>query len=198
MATDGSGSRFRSALVVAQVALSLTLLVSGGLFVRSLDRARSVDLGFDPDGMFLASAAPGIQGYDVAQRLAFYRSVRDRIAAHAWRGEAAAWISLPPTGHHRRPRPRCLRTPGRPIPTGGRPAALRTDVSPEYFAAARVPLVEGRLFDARDDAGEDAGRHRQRDAGAPVLAGAESDRAHAEGRRRHRGSRRRRAQRQVS
>ena len=93
----GSGSRFRSALVVAQVALSLTLLVSGGLFVRSLDRARDVDLGFEPDGMLLASAAPGMQGYDPVQRLAFYRTVRDRIAPLPGVTQAA-WISLPPLG----------------------------------------------------------------------------------------------------
>ena len=78
----GSGSRFRSALVVAQVALSLALLVSGGLFVRSLDRARDVDLGFEPDGVLLASAAPGMLGYDAARRLAFYRTVSGRIAAY--------------------------------------------------------------------------------------------------------------------
>src|SRR6185503_19265908 len=55
---DGSGSRMRSVLVVVQVALSLTLLVSGGLFVRSLDRARQIDLGFEPEGVLLATAAP--------------------------------------------------------------------------------------------------------------------------------------------
>ena len=148
-ATGGPGSALRGALVVAQVALSLTLLVSGGLFVRSLDRARSVDLGFDPEGMFLASAAPGIQGYNAAQRLAFYRSVRDRIAALPG-VVAAAWISLPPLGimgdldevsPDVRPQD----------PNWRDPTAFRMDVSPEYFAAARVPLVEGRVFDARDD-----------------------------------------------
>ncbi len=148
-ASDRSGSRFRSALVVAQVALSLTLLVSGGLFVRSLDRARDVDLGFDPDGMFLATAEPGIQGYSAAQRLNFYRSVRDRIAAQPG-VEAAAWISLvpmgivgdldevspdvPPTDPNWRP-----------------PVAFRADVTPEYFAASRLRLVDGRLFESRDE-----------------------------------------------
>jgi putative ABC transport system permease protein len=149
-AGDGSGSRLRSALVVAQVALSLTLLVSGGLFVRSLDRARDVDLGFEPDGVFLATAAPGIQGYNAAQRLAFYRSVRDRMAAQPG-VEAAAWISLPPLGiigDLDQVSPDVQPTD----PSWRPPVAIRADVTPEYFTAARVQLVDGRLFEAGDDA----------------------------------------------
>jgi predicted permease len=148
--SDRSGSRFRSALVVAQVALSLTLLVSGGLFVRSLEHARDVDLGFDPAGMFLATAEPGIQGYNTIQRLAFYRSVRDRIAAQPG-VEAAAWISLPPLGiigdlDEVSPDVQPTDPSWRP------PVAMRFDVTPEYFAAARVRLVDGRLFEDHDDA----------------------------------------------
>ena len=154
--SDGSGSRFRSALVVAQVALSLTLLVSGGLFVRSLEHARDVDLGFDPNGVFLATASPGIQGYDAAQRLAFYRTVRDRLAAQPG-VEAAAWISLPPLGiigdlDQVSPDVPPTDSSWRP------PVAMRFDVTPEYFTAARIRLVEGRLLEARDDA-----------AGTPVV-----------------------------
>jgi predicted permease len=154
--SDRSGSRFRSALVVAQVALSLTLLVSGGLFVRSLERARNVDLGFDPDGMFLATADPGIQGYNPAQRLNFYRSVRDRIAAQPG-VEAAAWISLPPmgiVGDLDQVSPDVQPTD----PNWRPPVAMRFDVTPEYFAAARIRLVDGRLFESRDEA-----------AGTPVV-----------------------------
>jgi predicted permease len=149
-ASDRSSSRFRSALVVAQVALSLTLLVSGGLLVRSLDRARDVDLGFDPDGMFLATADPGIQGYNAAQRLNFYRGVRDRIAAQPG-VEAAAWISLVPmgiVGDLDQVSPDVQPTD----PNWRPPVAFRADVTPEYFAAARLRLVDGRLFESRDDA----------------------------------------------
>jgi hypothetical protein len=185
--SDGSGSRLRSALVVAQVALSLTLLVSGGLFVRSLEHARDVDLGFDPDGVFLATAAPGIQGYGTVQRLAFYRSVRDRIAAQPG-VEAAAWISLPPMGiigDLDQVSPDVQPTD----PSWRPPVAMRFDVTPEYFAAARVRGSRRCRWDA--------GCHRQRNAGPPVVATAESDRPHVEGGRRHLGSRRRGAQWEV-
>ena len=146
----GSGSRFRNTLVVAQVALSLTLLVSGGLFVRSLDRARNIELGFDPDGVLLASAAPGMQGYDSVRRLAFYRTVGDRISALPGVTQAA-WISVPPLGITF---PRAEVAPDqRPTDPDWRPPTVYTaDVSSDYFVTARVPVVEGRAFDDRDNA----------------------------------------------
>jgi putative ABC transport system permease protein len=91
------GARVRTTLVVLQVALALALLVSGGLFIRSLDRARDVDLGFDPNDLILASTTPGVAGLDRPQRLAFYRAVRDRVAMLP-EVEAAGWISFPPLG----------------------------------------------------------------------------------------------------
>ncbi|HET9358338.1 MAG TPA: ABC transporter permease, partial [Vicinamibacterales bacterium] len=90
-----SRARFRSALVVAQVALSLMLLVSGGLFVRSLDRARQVELGFDPDNVLVATAVPGETGYDSEQRRAYYAQVRERILRLAG-VERAAWTQWAP------------------------------------------------------------------------------------------------------
>ncbi len=147
--SDRSGGRMRNVLVVAQVALSLTLLVTGGLFIRSLDAARDVDLGFEPDGMLLATTAPALQGYDADQRLAFYRAAHDRIVAIPG-VEQAAWIQFPPLGvvgegDEVAPEPRPT------DPDWRAPLASRADISPEYFATARVRLLEGRVFDARDD-----------------------------------------------
>ena len=148
-AAGESAGGFRGVLVVAQVALSLTLLVTSGLFVRSLDRARNVDLGFDPSGMLLARTEPGLQGYDATQRLMFYKAVRNLIAALPDVGEAG-WISFPPLGITGdiaavSPDDRSQDPDWRP------PIVSETDVSPEYFAAARGRLVEGRLFNERDD-----------------------------------------------
>ena len=95
--TGGTGGRFRQGLVVAQVALSLSLLVCGGLFIRSLDRARDVDLGFEPQGLLLASASPGIQGYTPAQRRTFYTRARERVAALPG-VQYTAWTSFAPLG----------------------------------------------------------------------------------------------------
>jgi putative ABC transport system permease protein len=86
---------FRSALVVVQVALSLMLLVSGGLFLRSLDRARQIELGFEPDGLVVASVTPTENGYDAPQRMDFYTNARDRIRALPG-VEQAAWTEWAP------------------------------------------------------------------------------------------------------
>jgi hypothetical protein len=53
----------------------------GGLFLRSLDRARQIERGFDPDGLIVASVVPAENGYDAAQRREFYSHVRNRIRA---------------------------------------------------------------------------------------------------------------------
>jgi len=149
-ATAGSGGRFGSVLVIAQVALSLTLLVSGGLFVRSLDRARHTDLGFEPDGMFLASAAPALQGYDFAKRLAFYTAVRERIAAIPGVNQAA-WVQFPPLDIMGRVSQAAPEPP--PSDPRWRPLlAVDTAISPQYFVTAGVRLVAGRSFDERDTA----------------------------------------------
>jgi predicted permease len=148
---DGPGGRIRSALVVVQVALSLTLLVSGGLFIRSLDRARDIDLGFEPEGILLATTAPALQGYDFEKRLAFYTAARDRISTIPG-VEQVAWVQFPPLGiigeaAEVTPEPRPS------DPDWRAPLASEADISPEYFETARVRLVEGRSFDARDRAG---------------------------------------------
>jgi putative ABC transport system permease protein len=147
----GVSGKMRSGLVVVQVALSLTLLVSGGLFIRSLDRARQIDLGFEPEGVLLATTAPALQGYDFEKRLDFYRAARDRILSLPG-VEHAAWIQFPPLGiigdgAEVAPEPRPS------DPEWRAPMASEADVSPEYFETARVRLVEGRAFDERDRAG---------------------------------------------
>jgi predicted permease len=146
-----AGGRMRSALVVVQVALSLTLLVSGGLFIRSLGQARQIDLGFEPEGMLLATTAPALQGYDFEKRLAFYTAARDRIVAIPG-VEQVAWIQFPPLGVIGEG----AEVSPEPLPTDPdwRPSMVsEAHISPEYFATARVRLTQGRVFDARDRAG---------------------------------------------
>jgi hypothetical protein len=128
--------------------LALALLVSGGLFMRSLERAREVDLGFDPDDLLLASTTPGLAGLDRPQRLAFYRAVRDRAAVLPG-VESAAWISFPPLGIIGEVA--TVSPDGRRTDVDWRPPTVSVaDVSVEYFATARVSIIEGRAFDDSD------------------------------------------------
>jgi len=138
----------RNALVVVQVALSLMLLVSGGLFLRSLDRARQIELGFEPDGLVLASAIPAENGYDRAQRLDLYSRARDRIRALPG-VEQAAWIQWGPLATVSEGGPVWI--DGQPPRTGEQAfSAMWASVDADYFATTRISLVDGRSFDGRD------------------------------------------------
>ena len=82
--TSGAGTRRRivgNALIVGQLALSLVLLVSAGLFLRALDHGTSQDPGFDPDGVLTASINTESFGYDAQKGRAFYVALRERLAA---------------------------------------------------------------------------------------------------------------------
>jgi predicted permease len=144
-----SRARFRSALVVAQVALSLMLLVSGGLFVRSLDRARQVELGFDPDNVLVATAVPGETGYDSEQRRAYYAQVRGRIVRLAG-VERAAWTQWAPLATVS-DSARVWLESRPPRADEQAPMAASAHVDPGYFAVAHIPILEGRSFEDRDD-----------------------------------------------
>lgn len=136
-------SWFRSGLVAGQVALSLTLLVSAGLFLRGLGRAGDIDVGIDTGGLVTASVDLGAQGYDAQQGLEFYRDAKRRLLALP--AVRAAAIS------QQRPlQPGPLRTVFRENDDPLEPEVghmVRTiAVSPEYFDTATIPVLIGRGF----------------------------------------------------
>jgi predicted permease len=77
----GATFRFRRGLVVAQIALSLLLLVGAGLFTRSLQNLRALDPGFQPDRLVTFSIDPSLNGHDMPGRLALFARVRDELTA---------------------------------------------------------------------------------------------------------------------
>jgi predicted permease len=82
--TDSRGGRSRvsSTLVVLQMALSIVLLVSSGLFIRSLQGATEIDPGFqDPGSLATVSLDPGLQGYEQGQAEEFYDRLQEEVAA---------------------------------------------------------------------------------------------------------------------
>ena len=73
--------QFRKALVVAQIALSLLLLIGAGLFARSLVNLRHIDVGFRSDHLITFGVSPGLNGYSQPQMLSLYKRLREDIAA---------------------------------------------------------------------------------------------------------------------
>jgi predicted permease len=139
---------FRGALVVVQVALSLMLLVSGGLFLRSLDHARQIELGFDPDDLVVASVVTMENGYNATQSLDFYTRARDRVRALPG-VDQAGWIEWAPLATVSEGG--AVWIDGQPPRTGEQAyMAASASVDAGYFGASKVAILDGRAFDDRD------------------------------------------------
>jgi predicted permease len=77
----GGRSRLQGVFVVAQLSLSLVLLLAGGLTLRALQKANRIDLGFNPSGVLTASYDLELQNYTPERRIAFRRQLRERLGA---------------------------------------------------------------------------------------------------------------------
>ena len=147
--TSTSGrQRMRSALVTAQVAGSLTLLIVAGLFVRSLAKAQHADLGFDPQHVLNVSVDPHEAGYSEAQTREFQKTLLER--ARALPGVESASLALcVPMGYSSYGD--TLQIDGyQPRSGEGDPGSGFNAVSTEYFRTMRISLVEGRTFRESD------------------------------------------------
>jgi putative ABC transport system permease protein len=142
-----TGVRLRKALVVAQVAVSVLLLVGAGLFIRSLRNLRLLDLGLKADNLIAFNVAPTLSGYTPVRTKLFDKQVAERIGAlpgvsniaYAQIGllEGNEWdSSMSVEGYDAKP--------------GENMNPYCNAVSPGYFKTMGIPLVAGRDFDDRD------------------------------------------------
>ncbi|HEV2490423.1 MAG TPA: ABC transporter permease [Candidatus Acidoferrales bacterium] len=145
----GGRQRLRRALVMAQVAGSLTLLIVAGLFVRSLEKVQHADLGFDPNHVFNLSMDPHEAGYDEAQARGFFKSLV--VKARALPGvESASLAASVPMGYN--DFGSTLKIDGYlPSPNEGSPRANYNVVSANYFQTMHIPLLRGRDIRDSDD-----------------------------------------------
>ncbi|KPJ83855.1 MAG: hypothetical protein AMS19_02950 [Gemmatimonas sp. SG8_23] len=142
-------SRASSALVVAQVALSLLLLISSGIFLRSLQAATQIDPGFDsPRNLVMASVDPGLQGYEEARSRAFWDRMLDEVSAlPEVSGVGLAVVAPLSLGSS----DRTVNVPGYEFAEGERASLHYTYVSEGYVEAMGIELAEGRSFTRQDD-----------------------------------------------
>jgi putative ABC transport system permease protein len=145
-----SRARLRSLLVVGQVALSLVLLISAGLLVRSFARLLSTDPGFAPDHVLTMEVSlPTTKYSQPTQQIDFFREVVGRVSALPGVKSAAVSATLPLSFKRVTP----MLPQGQPeVPLAQRPFIDIEAVSPTWFATMQVPLVAGRAFTEADDA----------------------------------------------
>ena len=137
----------RRLLVAGQIAFGTVLVVGAGLLVRALDRAVSVDPGFDPHGVETATMELP-QGRGPAEVRVLARDLLER--ARRLPGVEATVASAAPFDDAIQ-RLAGLTVPGVPAPANRRGwDALSYSVDPAYFATLRIPLVSGRAFTASD------------------------------------------------
>jgi len=150
----GKRRRFtlRNVLVVSQVALSLVVLVCGGLFVRSFRNAQQMDPGFSAQDVLLLTANPQLIGYDETQNKDFFRRVVEGVSALPG-VEAASAARLAPLGDSSNSSGPILKE-GETLARGsaGR-NIMNTSVTPGYFKTLQIQMIEGRDFDDRDRKG---------------------------------------------
>ncbi len=146
--TTGVVSRLSKSLVVVQVALSLVLLISAGLFIRSLYNLQQVNLGFNQENLLLFAVQPGQGGYKDERLLQFYQQLLARMDNLP--GVRAATFGRVPLIAHFSWNDRVL-LPGETEKSTAEHIANRQMVRENYFATLEIPLLRGRGFTAQDD-----------------------------------------------
>lgn len=139
----------RDLLVGAQVTLSVVLLVGTILVIRSLQRAVTIDVGFNPRHAAMAQFDVGLVGYSEDRGKAFERRLLDRLAATPGLESYALASSLPlGLGQSMT----SVYGEGRPAPKAAdAPGAFYYSVSPGYFRTMQTRLIAGRDFDEHDN-----------------------------------------------
>ena len=142
----GASSPLARTLVVAQVSISLVLLVAAGLFVGTLRNLHSVEKGFNADNLLLFRVQPQLNGYQPTDIVALYTRLIDRIEAVP--GVRSATLSRHPLLSFSR-RSSGLAIEGARASDAGAHVNI---VAPNFFATMEIPLLLGRTFDDRDNA----------------------------------------------
>ena len=147
--TGPSQKRVWGALLVAEVALAVILVIGSGLMIRSIVRLQSADPGFNPERVLALDVPLSAGKYkERPPRLAFFDQTLERVRGLPGVESAAAVLCLPVAGG-------CWGSvylvEGRPVPPQSElPSAAFNFVTPDYFRTMQIPLRAGRAFDRND------------------------------------------------
>ena len=140
-------SRLRDSLLIAQIALSMVLLVGAGLFVRGLQRALAIETGFTLDGLALAYVDPSLVKYDRTRGQQYYADAMQRLAALPGVRSVALAMELPlASGQNTE----TATLEGHVTPDGKQVELDYNIVGRNYLRTMEIPLAAGRDFDGTD------------------------------------------------
>ena len=152
--TTGSRSsrRAQKLLVIAETALSLALLISAGLMVRSFRNLQHLDQGFDPTNLLTFRVSTrGAEYKDNERRQRFFKEIHDRLATIPGVlsvGASGSHPFYPQFGTTK------IAVEGQPVPEPGKePRVTVITITPDYLSTMKLPLLKGRLIDEHDTAG---------------------------------------------
>jgi macrolide transport system ATP-binding/permease protein len=146
--SGGRKGRLRNGLVVVQVALSCVLLITAGLFARSLRQASALDPGFSARNVLLAAVDVFPNGYDEARGRIFYRELRRRLAALPGVESASFAMMLPLSGSSSSS---SAEIEGYQPKRDEEVNVGFNFVGPGYFETLGIPVLRGRGLNAADD-----------------------------------------------
>ncbi|HXJ88255.1 MAG TPA: ABC transporter permease [Candidatus Binatia bacterium] len=152
-ASTSVSRRLRGSLAVAEVALSIMLVIAAGLLIRSFRALSSVDTGFRPERLLTARITPDRSFCSDPQRcLAFYRYLVDRVRSQPGFTQAAVVNTLPLSGRVAK-RSFDIENSSSPALANSQPLIWLDIVSSDYFRVMGIPLTSGRWFNESDESG---------------------------------------------
>ena len=144
------GKSAREALIVAEVALSVVLLVGAGLLIRTLQRLEDVDPGFNTEQVVTMEVSLPVARYAEGEQMPFYQQLEERVRGIAGVRSVGAINMLPLSSNYDS---RGIQIEDDPKPDGQGQGPQWRSVTPGYFDAMGIPLIAGRHFDAHDSEG---------------------------------------------
>ncbi len=144
------GRGARELLIVAEVALSIVLLVGAGLMIRSLWQLQDVNPGFNAEQVLTLEVSLPTARYEEGTQMPFYQQLEERIRGLPGVAEVGAINILPLSNNYDS---QGIQIEDHPMPEGQAPSAQVRSTTPAYFRAMGIPLLRGREFNAHDVAG---------------------------------------------
>jgi putative ABC transport system permease protein len=141
------GRGARELLIVAEVALSIVLLIGAGLLVRSLWQLQHVNPGFAAENVLAMEVSLPTARYEEGEQMPFYQRLEERIRSIAGVSGVGAVNILPLSNNYDS---RGIQVEDHPMPEGQGFGPQARSITPGYFRAMQIPMIRGREFDAHD------------------------------------------------